>query len=345
LSDSAATSGRVTASFACPACRSQLVAGESRLVCERCERDFPFVAGIPELRLSYRDPYLTQEEDLARARELEARFDELDFPGLLREHWRRSGTPPKLAERFVAGDLASLKRSEAYLASIERERGADLGPGDRLLEIGCGTAALAAATARRAGEVVASDLSMRWLVLARKRLAEAGIDNVRLVCCAAEQPPFEPDSFDVVAASDVIEHVSSPDDFVAGCRDMLCPGGMLFVATPNRFSLGLEPHVRLWGVGFLPRPLAKRYARAARGAPYDHVHLLSSRGLHGLLRRHGFSVKIVAPEIPAATQDLYSGRELRLVRAYNRLRQLAPIRHGLLAVGPFFHVFARKGAS
>ena len=345
MSESAPHPEVVAAGFACPACGSRLLAGDGHLACERCEREFPLVAGIPELRLSYPDPYLTQEEDLARARELEARFDQLDFPGLLREHWRHSGKPPELAARFVAGDLASLKRSEAYVASIEHERGAALGPSDRFLEIGCGTAGLAAAAARRGGEVVASDVSMRWLILARKRLAEAGIDNVRLVCCAAERPPFEPDSFDVVAASDVIEHVASHDAFVAGCNDVLGPGGMAFIATPNRFSLGLEPHVRLWGVGFLPRPLAKRYAQAVRGAPYDHVRLLSSRGLRGLFRRHGFSVKIVAPEIPMATREMYSGPELRLVRAYNRFRQLAPIRLALLAVGPFFHLFARKGAS
>src|SRR2546421_451171 len=81
---------------------------------------------------------------------------------------------------------------------------------------------------------------------------------------------------------------------------------------------------------------------SARGGPCDHVSLLSSPGLRRVLRRHGFDVKIVAPEIPAAPQEMYSGRELRLVRAYNRLRRLAPIRALLLAVGPFFHVFAQE---
>jgi SAM-dependent methyltransferase len=341
----AAAEGPALSGVVCPACRSTLVGGDAALRCEACGREYPVVAGIPELRLAYPDPYVGREEDLERARELAARSEELDFPGLLREHWARSGKAPELADRFVAGDLASLRRSQAYLSAIERERGAALGGSDRFLEIGCGTAGLAAAAAERAGEVIASDLSMRWLVLARKRLMDAGIDNVRLICGDAERPPFAAGFFDVVAASDVIEHVPDPDAFAEGCRDVLRPGGSLFLATPNRYSLGLEPHVRLWGVGYLPRPLAKRYVWAARKAHYDHVRLLSSHGLRRLLRRHGFGVKVVPPEIPAATQEMYSGRELRLVRAYNRLRRLAPVRAGLRAVGPFFHVFARKPAA
>jgi ubiquinone/menaquinone biosynthesis C-methylase UbiE len=336
--------GAHLAGLACPACGSGLTAGASALVCEGCERSFHVVAGIPDLRLAYPDPYLSREEDLRRAIELEARFDELDFAGLLREHWRRSGKPRELTERFVAVDLASLQRSRTYVEEIERELGSELGEDDRFLEIGCGTAGLSAAAARRAGEVVATDLSMRWLILAKKRLAEVG-GRVRLVCCAAERLPFADGHFDVVAASDVIEHVSSQDGLAEGCGRVLRPGGMLFLATPNRFSISLEPHVRLWGVGFLPRPLAKRYVAAVRRAPYDHVRLLSALGVRRLLARHGFRVRVVPPEIPAATASMYRGPELRLVRAYNRIRRLAPVRRALLTVGPFFHVFAIKEGS
>jgi hypothetical protein len=44
-------------------------------------------------------------------------------------------------------------------------------------------------------------------------------------------------------------------------------------------------------------------------------------------------------------QGLYSGPELALVRAYNGIRTMALARPVLRAVGPFFHVFARKGPS
>lgn len=333
------------AGLRCPSCRSALAMKGEELRCGGCAHQFPVIAGIPDLRLAYPDPYLSMAEDLARARELEARSHQLDFVGLLREHWRQSGKPPELVERFVAGDIAALGRSQAYVEAIERRRGARLGSADHFLEIGCGSAALAAAASMRGARVVAGDASMRWLVLAQKRLVEAGEERVGLACFVAERPPFAPGSFDIAAASDVVEHVSSQEDFAESCRELLRPGGLVFLATPNRFSLGLEPHVRLWDVGFLPRGLARRYVRAIRRAPYDHVRLLSARALRRLLHRHGFSAEVVTPEIPPATQEMYSGAELQVVRAYNRLRHLRPVRRALLWVGPFFHVFARKGAS
>jgi ubiquinone/menaquinone biosynthesis C-methylase UbiE len=261
---------------------------------------------------------------------------------LLEEFWRRSGKPPELVERFVAHDLAAGRKSEEVLAAIESELGREFGPEDRVLEVGCGTAALAAAAARRGARVTASDVSLRWLVLARKRLAEEGLDAVELVACAAEDAPFPDASFDQVLASDVIEHVANPDAFLAGCARLLRPGGLLFLATPNRFSLGLEPHVRLPFVGWLPRGLARRYVETVRKAPYDHVRLLSAADLGVLLRRHGFRAHVVPPEIPPTSVELYRGVERALVQTYNRLRRHGAARRLLQAVGPFFHVFATK---
>ena len=325
----------------CAACGTALGPQEAGLRCSDCGRSFGSVAGIPDLRLDYPDPYLSLDDDLAHAAALAARADELGFPDLLREHWERLGKRPELAERFVAQDLAAPSKVEAVLDAIERARGAPLTPADRVLEVGCGTAALAAAASRRGAAVVATDVSMRWLVLAGKRLVEEGA-AVELVCSDAERPVFGPETFDVVVASDVIEHVARPDAFLAGCHHVLRPGRLLFLATPNRFSLALEPHVRLWGVGVLPRRAAKRYVEAVRKAPYDHVRLLSARELRQLLAARGFDALVVPPEIPPASRDLYRGVEGGLVRAYNALRRIRAARAALLAVGPFFHVFARK---
>lgn len=332
-------SGATAPRLACPACGGSLDEGDE-MTCEGCGRRFPVVAGIPDLRWDYGDPELPREEDTARARELDARAREHGLAELLREHWRRSGIPPELAERFVTGDLVTLRRSRSYLEAIDRERGRPVGADDRFLEVGCGTAGLAAAAAERGAAVVASDVSLRWLVLARARLRESGLEGVRLVCCTAERMPFPPASFDVVAASDVVEHVPDPPGLAAGARRVLRSGGLLFLSTPNRYSLGLEPHVRLWGVGLLPRRLARRYVRRARGVEYRNIRPLSFRGVRRLLAHRGFTVRVVPPAIPAGTQDLYGGVELALVRAYNRARRCRPVRGVLLLVGPLFHVFA-----
>ena len=326
----------------CPACRGALVPGESSQTCSGCGRDFVVIKGIPDLRLT------PNADDLAVARSLAARFDEVDFRGLLYENnvlgRGQLSQNPVLRDRFVANILAQSGSAAAYLDALERERGVPLGGTERLLEVGCGTGALAAAAAARGCSVVATDISMRVLILAKKRLTEASLTGVRLACCDGERPVFPPASFDVVAASDVIEHTPSPDAFVAACGDLLVPGGMLFLATPNRFSLSLEPHVRLWGVGFLPRPLATRYVRAVRKVSYEGVRPLSSAHLKRLLLVHGLRPTIVPPEVPVSTEGLYRGLERRLVRVYNRMRTLPLMRPILLAIGPFFHVFGRKPA-
>ena len=331
-----------TSQLLCPACSAPLETDDASLTCPRCGRVYPLVTGVPDVRLAYPDPYLSIDEDRERARALAASADDLDLEELLAEHWRASGYPESLAQRFLGLERSAVNRATTYLDAIERERGRPLGDADALLEVGCGTGAVATTAAARVGRAVATDLSMRWMVLAKKRLAEAGAQAVELACCSAEELPFPAGTFDVVVAADVIEHVADQRDFVTACHAVLRPGGMLFLATPNRLSLGLEPHVRVWGVGFLPRRLAPKYVRAVSGRRYDHVRLLSALGLRRLLSGAGFEPTIVPPEIPPSIERLYRGLELRLVRAYNVARRFRVARQSLLAIGPFFHVFASK---
>jgi 2-polyprenyl-3-methyl-5-hydroxy-6-metoxy-1,4-benzoquinol methylase len=334
---------REDAAFRCPACGATVIPTPDGHLCEGCGRRYERrLRGIVDLRLSYPDPQLSLDEDANLARSLAAVSRDRDLAGLLGEHWRLVGKHSELASRFTAQELKARSKSPPIVDAIETALGRAIGPEDRVLEIGCGTAALAATLARRGAGVVASDVSLRWLVLAQKRLAEEATERVELVACAAEAVPFPDESFDVVAASDVIEHVEDAQRFVAECARVLRPGGLLFLATPNRYSLGLEPHVRLWGVGFVPRRLAEPYVRALRKTSYSHVRLFSARSLGRLLTRNGLDASIVPPQVPTASLELYRGIELLLARAYNHLRTRAVTQPFLLAVGPFFHVFARK---
>jgi ubiquinone/menaquinone biosynthesis C-methylase UbiE len=299
---------------------------------------------MADFRLSYPDSQLSHEEDARLAATLASLAPGRDLPDLLDEHWRLVGKHPDLAARFTAQELAARVKSEPVVDAIEAARKLPIGRDDSVLEVGCGTAALASALAGRGAGVIATDVSLRWLVLARQRLVEEAADRVDLLACAAEALPFPDETFTIVAASDVVEHVVNTNLFLAECARVLRPGGLLFLATPNRYSLGLEPHVRLWGVGLLPRRLAEPYVRALRHTSYAHVRLLSARSLSRLLREHGLEPEIATPAVPESTMKLYSGAELSLVRAYNCVRTWGAARPVLRAVGPFFHVFGRKRA-
>jgi SAM-dependent methyltransferase len=73
-------------------------------------------------------------------------------------------------------------------------------------------------------------------------LRAAGFDNV-MQFDAMDLSAFPHRNFDVVVASDVIEHVANPGDLLRGIKTVLRPDGRLLLSTVNAFSL--ETYVKL----------------------------------------------------------------------------------------------------
>lgn len=101
--------------------------------------------------------------------------------------------------------------------------------------------------------------------------AKANGHDARLL---AELPSFESASFDVVVATEVIEHVAQPNDVLDTASRLLRTGGLLYLTTPAGDGL----NGRLLGAGW------------ATMAPPEHLALFSRRGLNLLLSRAGFRV-------------------------------------------------------
>jgi SAM-dependent methyltransferase len=118
--------------------------------------------------------------------------------------------------------------------------------------------------------------------------------------------PFADASFDVVVSNHVIEHVGERDEqlrHLAEARRVLRPGGVLYLAVPNRWSL-VEPHYRLPFLSWLPAPLANAYVRAAgRGDWYD-CRLLGPLQLRRLLRQAGLEGTDVGAQALVAMVEL-----------------------------------------
>ncbi len=198
-------------------------------------------------------------------------------------------------------------------------------------------------TARgRFDTVVGNDIAFRWLVLAQKRLQDAGIDDVTLVCCCGEYLPFPDRIFDLAVASDVIEHTNDQIGLVRQALQALRPGGHFFLATPNRLSFSPEPHVRVWGVGWLPRNLAPGYVKLVRGLDYRNIRTLSYFELRSILEAAGaVDAAITLPHIPDAELVRYGPRERALIGLYHRAIEQPPLRWPLYLVGPLFHAVCR----
>ncbi|MFN3629855.1 MAG: class I SAM-dependent methyltransferase [Casimicrobiaceae bacterium] len=91
-------------------------------------------------------------------------------------------------------------------------------------------------------------------------------------------PELVAQQFDLVYASEVIEHVEDPGAFVAEAAARLSPRGVLVLTTP--------------AAEFVARKNDPATVTAAL-APGFHAFLFSAQALEGLLRRHGFGEVVV----------------------------------------------------
>ena len=209
-----------------------------------CHHIYPQIAGILDLRLDG-DRYLGLVDDRAKALRL-AEIGDLDT--LAQTYYAMT---PDVDARRRALYLAHLRRAEARGEAL-----ADLLPRDGpILEIGSGSGGLLAASAKRGLDIVGSDIALRWLVLARRRLRDRALD-VPLVAADGARLPWWDRAFATVVADSVVEHMEDPGEALIEWRRVTRPGGRLLLLSPNRYSLARDPHVGLWGLGFLPRALA-----------------------------------------------------------------------------------------
>lgn len=246
------------AAIACPVCTSAHY--QTAHTCRIEKKDFPF--HLKELSLVrclgcgllYANPRLYLDEEEARKAYGVDYFDSvyMRFYGGHEEEngfQTNEGFPQRLdlIEKFVA-------------------RG-------QLLEIGCASGAFLGFARSRGWQVFGVEVSPYASDIARKKL---GLDVVTGDLKTAD---FKKDFFDVVACSDVLEHIEDPVDFLSGIRKILKDDGVVYMAMPNAASL----YYRVFGLlNFLNR---KNYFLL----PYHIVHY-SPKTLKVLLEKTGFEL-------------------------------------------------------
>ncbi|MDZ7342387.1 MAG: methyltransferase domain-containing protein [candidate division KSB1 bacterium] len=165
--------------------------------------------------------------------------------------------------------------------------------GKNVLDFGCGVGGTARCLATRGASVTAVDINPE----PAKRLTHPGI---RFVHAAQEKLYFLPQVYDVVVLQDVLEHLTQSEKILKQIRGSLLPDGVIFISTPNRYSilnLISDPHWQLPLVAMLPRRmvilLVQKIFRRDRRQREDWPALLSLPHLRRLLVGQGFRVRLV----------------------------------------------------
>lgn len=143
------------------------------------------------------------------------------------------------------------------------------GPPGRLLEVGSGSGRFLDRMRRAGWQVQGTDFDPAVAQRVRDKYG-LQIDVGDLV--ALQYPA---DAYDVVAMSQVIEHVHDPLALLEECRRVLRPGGRLVLSTPNAAGLA-----------------HRRYGKYWRGLePPRHLHLFTPGALAACVHACGFEVQ------------------------------------------------------
>jgi ubiquinone/menaquinone biosynthesis C-methylase UbiE len=311
----------------CVICRGGLVEVHGAHECNDCRRLYPTIAGIPDMRLA-NDRYLSLDDERAKALRLASRGDLGDFRSMVSAYYAMTADVDDRRRAEFSSHIEGAVRRGASLAKLLPGRG-------RILEVGCGSGGLLAACEGSGRDVVGVDIGLRWLVMARKRLADRGAP-VPLIAASADRLPWPDASFDALVADSVLEHMDDPLAALREWRRVLRPGGQLLIWSPNRHFLGRDPHVFLVGVGWLPRALAERYVRARRGEIWLPACLTPNEARRAA-REAGFLDARVEPvDIP---ESWARSRRQRLgIRLASIVARTPVVRSAWLGLGPLWQL-------
>jgi amino acid adenylation domain-containing protein len=139
----------------------------------------------------------------------------------------------------VTGAPIPLEQMRAW-ADTTADRALALRP-RTVLDVGCGTGLLISRIAPAVGRCVGTDLSAKGLDRLRHHLDVAGLTNVELRHCSADDPQqYEPGTFDLVVLNSVVQYFPDADylgDVLTLAWRALAPGGSVLVGDVRNLAL------------------------------------------------------------------------------------------------------------
>jgi len=110
--------------------------------------------------------------------------------------------------------------------------------GGRTLDVGCGSGLLSFLLADKGFDIYGTDLSENMVTESARRLSTlTNNSSERFRACIDGEVPFEGDSFDVIAAIDVLPYIEDWPRYITKLSDMVKKDGLLVLTCTNRRGL------------------------------------------------------------------------------------------------------------
>jgi SAM-dependent methyltransferase len=206
-------------------------------------------------------------------------------------------------------ELQKLSFADMDFDRMEMELKKQSGGKPKVLDIGCATGVMLAFLRDRGWQTTGVEISPSAEYARNERGLNVYSHNLN-------DCQFPPESFDLVFASHLVEHLNDPQTLFAEAFRILRPGAYLILITPN---IG----------GFQARLLGRRW----RSAIFDHLYLFSKRTITALLSKQGF-----------ASEGIYTWGGIAAGLSPAPLKFLADKAAKVLGLGDVMAVKARKAA-
>ncbi|MBO8180931.1 MAG: class I SAM-dependent methyltransferase [Archaeoglobus sp.] len=152
----------------------------------------------------------------------------------------------------------------------------------RILDVGCATGYLGAATKKGKNYVCGVEISKEAAKEAKNKLDDVVVGNIEEI-----ELPYPKEYFDVIICSDVVEHLFNPKETLIKLRSYLKPNGKLLMVVPN---------VAWYRVRLML--LTGKWEYKEHGImDYGHIRWFTKESGVRLLKESGYDVEEIIPYI------------------------------------------------
>jgi 2-polyprenyl-3-methyl-5-hydroxy-6-metoxy-1,4-benzoquinol methylase len=199
---------------------------------------------------------------------------------------KKGGRAPELQKLMAGGETAQRERDwlrrtlHADVCTVLKE----VAPGERLLDVGCGTGDFSDSAREHGFDTTGIEPSTEAAGMARSR--GLTVHAATLQEYADTHRESRARGFDAAVLLNVLEHVPHPVRMLAALKTIMAPGAVVCIRVPNDYSeVQLAAHEKLGGAPWWV-------------AVPDHVNYFNFESLRGFLSACGFEVVRELGEFP-----------------------------------------------